>query len=201
MAAKLIVTLPLPVLQQGHVVFAPGLPDTDRALNGLRMGAVIKVALWFDEPFWWTPQRQELGFLSTSGQPFPVLWTTYPVIAPLLLAWLAGPAAAALSNLDDDELVERALRTVDKVFKVRSGARLRHRALHNWQRDPLAGGAYSYVAVGGEGSQRALAQPVANTIFFAGEATDWTGHHATVHGALATGYRAAREALGEEVRH
>jgi monoamine oxidase len=32
-------------------------------------------------------------------------------------------------------------------------------------------------------------------VFFAGEATEWNGHHATVHGALASGERAAREVL------
>jgi len=37
---------------------------------------------------------------------------------------------------------------------------------------------------------------VEDTIFFAGEATNTEGHHGTVHGALATGIRAAREILG-----
>jgi monoamine oxidase len=36
---------------------------------------------------------------------------------------------------------------------------------------------------------------VADTLFFAGEATELEGHHATVHGAIATGERAAREVL------
>ena len=70
--------------------------------------------------------------------------------------------------------------------------------LHNWQADPLAGGAYSYVLVGGMGAQRLLAQPLAGTLFFAGEASEYEGHHATVHGAIASGRRAAREVLGGE---
>jgi monoamine oxidase len=53
------------------------------------------------------------------------------------------------------------------------------------------------VAAGGVGSQQSLAQPVSGTLFFAGEATVSSGHHATVHGALASGERAAREVLGE----
>ena len=53
------------------------------------------------------------------------------------------------------------------------------------------------MAVGATGSQQALAQPVSGTLFFAGEATVANGHHATVHGALASGERAAREVLGE----
>src|SRR5207253_3521378 len=116
---------------------------------------------------------------------------------PLLIAWSAGPSGTALADLSDEEILERGLRTVQTVFKIRSVPRLQSWHLHNWQRDPLAGGAYSYVAVGGVGSQRALAQPVAGTLFFAGEATVSNGHHATVHGALASGERAAREVLRE----
>jgi len=36
---------------------------------------------------------------------------------------------------------------------------------------------------------------VANTLFFGGEATNSDGHSGTVHGAIATGYRAADEIL------
>jgi monoamine oxidase len=81
------------------------------------------------------------------------------------------------------------------VFNQRVASRLQGWHVHNWQQDPLAGGAYSYVAAGGYGSQQALGRPVAETVFFAGEATESTGHHATVHGALASGERAAREVL------
>ena len=68
-------------------------------------------------------------------------------------------------------------------------------AYHDWQADPFARGAYSYVTVGGLWAQRALAQPVAGTLFIAREATHWEGHFATVHGAIASGRRAAQEAL------
>jgi monoamine oxidase len=39
-----------------------------------------------------------------------------------------------------------------------------------------------------------LAAPLTN-LFFAGDATDISGHHGTVHGAIATGKRAAAEIL------
>jgi monoamine oxidase len=49
----------------------------------------------------------------------------------------------------------------------------------------------------GNGAQRALALAVQDTLFFAGEATDTTGHHGTVHGAIASGMRAVREILSK----
>jgi monoamine oxidase len=66
---------------------------------------------------------------------------------------------------------------------------------HDWQSDPFARGAYSWAKVGADGAQEALAAPVENTLFFAGEATDTTGHNGTVHGAIASGQRAAAEIL------
>jgi monoamine oxidase len=66
--------------------------------------------------------------------------------------------------------------------------------VHDWQSDPYARGAYSYVRVGGEGARDALAAPLANTLFFAGEASD-VQDAGTVGGALHSGMRAAREVL------
>jgi len=42
-----------------------------------------------------------------------------------------------------------------------------------------------------------LAAPLAGTLFFAGEATDSRGEQGTVHGAIASGKRAAAEVLGK----
>jgi monoamine oxidase len=66
---------------------------------------------------------------------------------------------------------------------------------HDWVGDPFSRGAYSYVAAGGEGTQAQLAEPMEDKLFFAGEATEIHGHHATVHGAFLTGIRAANEIL------
>jgi monoamine oxidase len=199
-ANKLISTLPLPVLQRAQVIFEPALPaEKARAMLDLRMGPVIKLAMRFDDAFWWTKDHERLGFLLAPGRPFPVLWTTYPVLAPLLIAWCAGPNAMPLVDLSDEQILDQGLRTIKSVFKEkeRAAPRLQSWYVHNWQKDPLAGGAYSYVGVGGVGSQQLLAQPTAGTLFFAGEATVSNGHHATVHGALASGERAAREVLDE----
>jgi uncharacterized protein with NAD-binding domain and iron-sulfur cluster len=56
------------------------------------------------------------------------------------------------------------------------------------------------VPVGGLEARAALAQPVENTLFFAGEATNSDGHTATVHGAIASGRRAAREVIAHIAR-
>ena len=67
--------------------------------------------------------------------------------------------------------------------------------VHDWQSDPYCRGAYSYALVDGNEAARRLAAPVGNTLFFAGEATDCNGHNGTVHGAIASGQRAAAELI------
>ena len=64
-----------------------------------------------------------------------------------------------------------------------------------WSQDPWARGSYSYLGPGASSdTRRALARQIDGRLFFAGEATD-TEHPATVHGALASGQRAAAEIL------
>jgi monoamine oxidase len=73
--------------------------------------------------------------------------------------------------------------------------------VHNWERDPFACGAYSYVGAGhNDTARRTLAAPLDDTLFFAGEATDTEGEAATVTGALQSGTRAAREVNESFVR-
>jgi monoamine oxidase len=66
--------------------------------------------------------------------------------------------------------------------------------MHDWNADTFSRGAYAYLPVNGLDMQQELARPVQDTIFFAGEATS-VGHIGTVHGAIESGQRAAKEVL------
>jgi hypothetical protein len=89
-----------------------------------------------------------------------------------------------------------ALRALAKATGT-STARLRRLLVahwrHDWDADPFARGAYSYTAVGGADAAKALARPVARTLWITGEATAGGSDIGTVHGALAAGERAGRE--------
>ena len=64
---------------------------------------------------------------------------------------------------------------------------------HDWQVDPYAQGAYSYAPAGAMDASEKMAEPVEDTLFFAGEHTDTSGHWGTVHGAIRSGLRAAAQ--------
>jgi len=207
-APKLLVTLPLGLLNQtdhgqGVVVFDPPLTEKARALKKLRNGSIIRVTMVFRDRFW-AELRAEgrrlsaMSFLFSNDPDFPTWWTQHPLLSPVLTGWAPADSAERLSGLSDGEICERAIQALARVLHLdleRCRAELLEAYTHNWQADPYSRGAYSYVAQGGSDVQRALAAPLEDTVFFAGGATNFSGHHGTVHGAISSGYRAAGEIL------
>jgi monoamine oxidase len=211
-AKRVLVTLPLGVLQAssqetGAVRFSPGLPAKKlAALETLRMGKVIRATLRFRTRFWETmrPDRNNwktlshMSYLFTQDDWFPTWWSQMPNKVPILTGWAPAGSAERLSGKNQSFVIERALRSLSFALKIRLGrleSLLDDAHFHDWQNDPFSHGAYSYGAIGSDGAQRDLASPLENTLFFAGEATDTTGHNGTVHGAIASGHRAASQIL------
>ncbi len=211
-ADRAILTLPLGVLQAseddpGAVRFSPDLGAHRTAIQHLAMGDVVKVVFRFRHAFWENesvfgqqpaPDLSDLGFMQVLGAPLPTWWTKYPLIHPTLTAWVGGPRATVLARCSEDEIVASAIDTLAQhmgIDRATIEGELDGYFIHNWPADPFARGAYSYVPVGGLESLALLTQPIANTLFFAGEATNTSGHTGTVHGAMETGERAAQQII------
>jgi monoamine oxidase len=208
-ARRLIVTLPLGVLQRNEVTFTPRLPAKEEAAAKLAVGQVVKVVLRFRDPFWEKlslptddgkrAELKDFAFIHAPDEMPPTWWTQLPVRAPLLVGWAGGTRAEKLLSetpLRDrsDALRDQSVQALSHIFAV--PVRFIEETLlefytHDWATDPFSRGAYSYIPVGGLKAQAALAEPVENTIYFAGEAANKKGHHGTVHGALASGLRTA----------
>lgn len=130
----------------------------------------------------------------------PTWWTMAPSDAPLITGWMGGPRAEAAPR-EPAEWLDPALATLGKLLGQAPDVLRREMVswhAHNWTADPFARGAYTYVRVGGLDAQRHFALPVEDTLYFAGEATEAEGHWSTVHGAIASGERAARSILGSQ---
>lgn len=207
-ARALIVTVPLGVLlaspgELGAIAFSPRLSILDDTRRRLTMGAVIRVTLMFGER-WWTERLtaaprgaslESLTFLHGDAGDIRVWWSLYPAYLPMLVGWAGGPAAARLTGLSPDELRDRALSSLAVNFAVsrrRVASRLEGFWTHDWQEDPLSRGAYSHALVGGADWASRLARSIDGTIWIAGEGADPEGRNGTVHGAIASGRRAAR---------
>ncbi|RIK09564.1 MAG: monoamine oxidase [Acidobacteria bacterium] len=189
---RVVVTLPLGVLKSGDVKFSPALPETkQRAIERLGFGAVAKVALRFPKIFW--PRDVDfLGYAPPGGAKFAVTMNVSRFEdAPVLLAYAAGDDARSLRSAQDSEILDQVMAGLRSMF---GGTAIAPEAfaIWKWESDPFAQGAYSYVKVGGTSDDYdALAEPVDNRLFFAGEATN-RQFRSTVHGAYLSGQREAR---------
>ena len=182
-APRAIITVPIGVLPTL-------LKEKDDALAKLESGPVIRVALAFRQAFW-EKEHPGVAFFHSPEAAFPTFWTPLPMHAPLLTCWAGGPKAGKLTGKRPEVLLHHALASVRSVLK--GAEEPRAFLVHDWQADPYARGGYSYVRVGGTGAREELAAPLADTLYFAGEATD-VEQSGTVGGALASGIRAARAA-------
>jgi monoamine oxidase len=200
-APRIILTVPLGVLRaqpavRGAVRFMPSLSQLSTAFSALEMGHVIKLNISFKKRFWNSVGK--FGIAIALDEEIPTWWTQAPLESNLLTGWAGGPAAEKLIELSQEQLLDCAIATLHKIFNKKATdlrAQVESVYYHNWTHDPFSRGAYSYPKVGGLAAAKALAEPIEDTIFFAGEATDFGGASGTVHAAIASGVSTARRLL------
>ncbi len=195
---RVVVTLPLGILKAETVVFDPPLPEAKRAaIRAIGFGDAMIILLKLKD----SDLAQKLG-------DFGLLWgqgpTSFhrPYVATrdppdILDGFLVGREARRRAALPDQEVRDLTLEELRAIVppSVHVG-RVDAFACSRWPVHPFVRGGYSFLPPGGTVEHReALAAPVDNLLFFAGEATHTQGEPATVHGAIETGYRAAAEVI------
>ncbi|CAL4915255.1 unnamed protein product [Urochloa decumbens] len=190
-----LITVPLGCLKAQTIKFSPSLPDWKQSsINRLGFGVLNKIVLEFPEVFWddnvdyfgATAEETDLR-----GQCF-MFWNLRKTVgAPVLIALLVGKAAIDGQSISSDVHVNNAMVVLRKLFRDASVPDPVASVVTNWGLDPFSRGAYSYVAVGASGRDYdILGRPVANCLFFAGEAT-CKEYPDTVGGAILSGLREA----------
>ncbi len=109
---RVVVTVPLGVLQKGGIEFDPPLPMEQRAaIAALGVGVQDAVWLLFDDPFWST----EAARWSVRGADLPIVeWINLAPAtgSPVLVGLLAGDAATAFAKLDDAAALAAAVESL-----------------------------------------------------------------------------------------
>jgi monoamine oxidase len=194
-ADRLLVTVPLGVLQAGSIRFDPEPAEILSAVHALVYGQVFRVTLRFHRPFWQeTSEFAGADFIFSDEPVFPTWWTTLPIETSLITGWSAGPKADPLLGKTRPEVIRAAVTSLQRIIGTSVPALL-DAWFHDWSADPFSRGAYSNVPAGALAARSRLAEPVEDTLYFAGEATDLVGYGGTVHGAIASGKRAAAQIL------
>lgn len=190
-ADRVLVTLPLGVLKADTVEFSPPLPEAKRkAIERLGMGVLNKVVLQFEEPFW--PEKKDfLSYASNEAGQFPEFMNVYGYErSPILVALTGGNFARAIEKKSEEEVIREAQDVLRKIYGSKV-SKLQAYRITRWASDPFSGGAYSHVPLGATPADYdALAEPVDQRVFFAGEATH-RKYPGTVHGAFLSGIREA----------
>jgi len=202
-AKKVLITVPIGVLQSGMIHFSPAIPEVIHAAKKLGFGPVIKTLLQFDEPFWKNKKftrgkdLDKLSFIFSRAI-IPTWWTYYPKDAAMITGWSGGPHAEKIKDLSNEEILLNALQSLNEIFGIdKRGLQQKLKGWHvaNWVNDPYSCGGYSYEVVNGSKIKQVLKQSIENTIFFAGEGLIDGPEIGTVEAALSSGRETAHRMI------
>jgi monoamine oxidase len=188
-----IVTVSTGVLMNDKLKFDPELPRRHLdAIEKLRLGSYDHIALELPgNPL--GLQRDEIVFeKSESARTAAILANISGTT--LCTIEVGGKFGGDLAASGESAMVSFALDWLTSLYGVDIRKAVRRTSATRWNHEPWTLGAFSAAAPGGQWAHAALAEPVRDRIFFAGEAT----HEAlwgTVGGAWASGERAAGAAL------
>jgi monoamine oxidase len=202
-ARAVVVTLPLGVLQAGNVEFDGPLPRAKiDAIQSLEAGKALKMvtsfrALHSGKSFW----PEGMAFL-ISALDSQLHWPTSQHRRRgqrhLLTSLVGGDAADRFAEHADPPQA-----MLNQLVHMFGNERIRDRFVRAewraWHADRFSRSGYSaFPDSAAWDAREELGKPVAETLFFAGEAVGVQGepgHVASVHGAVASGIHAAREVL------
>jgi len=195
-ADKLVLTVPLKILQLGEVSFIPELPNNkQRAIANANIWSGIKIFLKFSEAFYptflyfddsQTSEGQRLYYDAAYGQNSN---------DHVLGLFSVGQQAEVYQGFKGDSLKDYVLGELDEVFDGKASETFQEILVQNWNEQPFARAAYLEDDASSSTS-RIMAESVDNKLYFAGcsytQFEDWSSVH--------TAARSARDTVRELVR-
>jgi monoamine oxidase len=118
-----------------------------------------------------------------------------PDKTPFLTGWIGGPDTFR-TNDNKDRLIEKAIYALEYIFncsRKEITAQIKASYIADCVTDPFALGAYTYPMVGSAAARLTLANPVEDTLYFAGEALYDGPAVGTVEAALVSGRNVAKK--------
>jgi len=186
-ADQVIVTIPSSLLAKEQLVFTPALPQKTEAAVGLPLGYDDKLFMSLDDADEFAKDVRLFGHTDRAAT---AVYHFRPFGRPQIEAYFGGRLAAELEANGDAAFFDFAVSELTGSLGNDFRRRVKPIQIHRWGCDPFSLGAYSYALPGSAGCRQALAEPVDNRLFFAGEACS-LADFSTAHGAWHTGVIAA----------
>jgi monoamine oxidase len=111
----------------------------------------------------------------------------------LIDGYVGGPISVELEAAGEAATIDAATAAIATLLGNNITRHIAATAVTRWASEPYIRGAYSAAIPGLAGRRQDLARPIADRLFFAGEATS-SEFFTTCHGARETGIAAAHEA-------
>jgi monoamine oxidase len=194
-ARACILTVSTGVLAAEGIRFDPPLPAEKRdAIAGLPMGLLAKIPLQFDGARFGLAANDWLSYAATEKE--LCYFLTWPFGMELMIGFVGGrfgwELSAAVKKDGEEAAIDFARGELRKIFGADIDSHFVKGRFTQWANDPHVRGGYAYQRPGAAGARAALAVPLADRLFFAGEATAGA-MSMTCGGAFLSGERAARE--------
>ncbi len=197
-ADRVIITVPLTILQNEYINFIPSLPSEKMdAINEVPMPDGIKVFIEFSEKFYPDILGFDgvLDFLSAADGDRLYYDAAFrkDTDKNILALFSVGDIASTYTDIETEEaLIEYILNELDEIFDGQASQFYVQHAIQNWSKEPFIGGSYSHFD--DYSIQETLGAPVENKLYFAGEAYH-PENSSTVHGAAESAYTVVEEIL------
>ncbi|MEL6629072.1 MAG: FAD-dependent oxidoreductase [Bacteroidota bacterium] len=186
-ADRVIVAVPVKILQNGAITFTPELPaDKRNAITNVTVWDGCKAFIEFSQKFYPTfvafdiqPESagQKLYYDAAYGQ------STNQNILGL---FAVGTGTLPYVQLSDSQLIDYMLAELDDIFDGQASSSYVRHIFQNWNEEPFANGAYIYDDEDWR-RVRKLGESISGKLYFAGDAyttgDDWSSVHAAARSA------------------
>jgi len=195
-ARRVLVTVSTGVLAAGKIAFDPPLPARKlAAIAGLPMGLLNKVIFELESDVFPPSAIPNSWVLHDGPGRDDVAFVVKPFGAPAAIAFYGGRRAWELEELGDQAAIDDATRRLKQMYGDRIEAVIRRVRVTHWGKNPWTLGSYSSARPGQSGMHEVLAEPVADRVFFAGEACGPPKFNGSLAAAYAAGVEASRKLL------
>lgn len=196
-----LVTVSVGVLKAGTIKFTPSLSkEKQDVIDAMGFGDLNKCIMVWDDPLDMVWPKDDLWFsLAAPGEQPYGKWTSFfnPSSykgTPMLIGWVSGEDAIAIERQSNEEIMNDVMKSLKIMFPTIS--RPSKYIITRWNSVDHVRGAYAYSHVGRNmTADTAILGEKVNRLWFAGEATNTEGWHATTIGAWDTGKSVALDIL------
>ncbi|MEM9051018.1 MAG: NAD(P)/FAD-dependent oxidoreductase [Bacteroidota bacterium] len=182
-ATRVIVTVPVKLLQEDAIAFTPAMPSSkQQAIDNVKVWDGFKMFLKFTDKFY-------PAFTIIDVQPFWKGETLYydagygQESGENILGLVGiGKGTLPYVELSEQERTDYVLAELDEIFEGQASLNYVDHIYKHWNNEPYARAAYVHYYEGAQRMQK-LAQPLENKVFFAGDGYTGNLDYSSVHAA------------------